>query len=339
MKSRSKFNHLIKSMYNVLEEKEKLPIAKDDSYRKRFNVEIMITHRCNLECKYCCTYPPCKEEPTFKEMKIILDKVHNQIDPDVIFLGGGEPLLREDLFDILNLIGDKYESIIDLFTNGTLLDNNKVKKLKKYQISHPLNLVVSLDSHIQEINDRIRGNYYKIVKGIQKLKRYDVDFAVAIVLTKQNAETILDTLEYFRKFFTKKIHIINLRPAGRSLKNFYELFLRPKEISKIWKRIFNYYHEIAGDIIIYHPFGEDGIEKCSAGRKRCTILPNGDVIPCDMATTFVLGNVYKNNLNEILDKRRIEELTKYPERLCFRNLKNLGYQWPFESKPIGIDIP
>lgn len=340
MRFTSVFKNFIAHMYYTSlspNKEEKLPIAKDDSYRKGFNIEVMVTHRCNLSCKYCCAYPPCKEEPNLDQMKIILKKIYEEINPDVIFLGGGEPLLRRDLFDIMEIIRE-YGPGVDLFSNGTLITNDVAKKLKEYQNKHELNFSVSLDSYLPEINDKTRGRYHEVIKGIQKLKKYDVDFAIAIVLSKQNANTILDTLEYFRKHFSKKIHIINLRPSGRALENFDELFLSPQEVSSIWKNIFNYLRQVNYDITLYHPFDEYGIEKCSAGKRRCTILPNGDIIPCDMATTFVIGNIYRNSLREVLSSKAIQELLKLncEERLCLRNLRKLGYSWPFEHKPVKL---
>ena len=111
-----------------------------------------ITNRCNLRCLHCYSSEQ-REELTTTDVYHVLDKL-STAGVGIIDFGGGEPLLRTDIFDILT-----YSKQVGIYTsistNGLLLDENCVKRLKTLGIDH---VCISLDGAKPETHDRIREN-------------------------------------------------------------------------------------------------------------------------------------------------------------------------------------
>jgi pyruvate-formate lyase-activating enzyme len=92
-------------------------------------IMIPITHRCNLECNFCFVPNKDREDMPIEQLKEIVDKF-----PDcTVCITGGEPTLREDLFDILRILKRNPKiRHISMATNGIkLAERDYVKALKK----------------------------------------------------------------------------------------------------------------------------------------------------------------------------------------------------------------
>ena len=114
-----------------------------------------LTKACNLVCKHCraeAINKPLSDELTTQEGKAILDDIISFSKP-IIILTGGEPLMREDILD-LAAYGTERGLRMVLATNGTLLDDNWVKELKKVGIKR---VSVSIDGASAESHDNFRG--------------------------------------------------------------------------------------------------------------------------------------------------------------------------------------
>lgn len=87
-------------------------------------VYIAITNRCNLNCIHCTAKSNINEIDTLslKEIYAIIDQICD-VNPRIINITGGEPLIRKDILQILNYIRNKYSGYIVLSTNGILITN------------------------------------------------------------------------------------------------------------------------------------------------------------------------------------------------------------------------
>lgn len=133
-------------------------------------IELQLTKRCNLQCSYCYAELEGLRESddlTFDKVKYALNELHS-MGTRVIRLLGGEPLIREDLGEIIRHIKSK-GMFIELSTNGTLLGRKagKLAELKLLDI-----LQVSIDGN-RESTDIVRGEgvYDKIIEGIVAAKK------------------------------------------------------------------------------------------------------------------------------------------------------------------------
>ena len=96
--------------------------VKDKFERPLISLRISITNRCNVKCFYCHHdgIVPENYEMTSNEMQRIV-KVAKEIGIEKIRLSGGEPLIREDIVDIVTKISSVGFRDISLTTNGVLL--------------------------------------------------------------------------------------------------------------------------------------------------------------------------------------------------------------------------
>lgn len=120
-----------------------------------------LTDRCNLRCVFCergtgrAAGAGLGCELSFSEICRILNELKNW-KVDKIFLGGGEPLVRQDIWSIFEYAASKKIAIWQVLTNGFILDSltEEQKSILKRAASI---LNISLDSSSPELHDRLRG--------------------------------------------------------------------------------------------------------------------------------------------------------------------------------------
>lgn len=84
-------------------------------------VNLVVTNRCDLSCWYCFFYSEAAGyvyEPTLEQIREMVRSIKKQGVSIAIQITGGEPLIREDLLDIIRLLRDEGVKHIQLNTNG-----------------------------------------------------------------------------------------------------------------------------------------------------------------------------------------------------------------------------
>lgn len=118
---------------------------------------IDITSKCNLRCKHCYNSEKYFKHKINELSDGELIELINELGKDgcdEINLLGGEPLLRNNILDILRT-AHKYNIFISLTTNGTLINRDKYETIFKENLVD--NLIFSLDGPNAIINDEVRG--------------------------------------------------------------------------------------------------------------------------------------------------------------------------------------
>ncbi|MBF0315056.1 MAG: radical SAM protein [Oligoflexia bacterium] len=146
-------------------------------------VSITTTNRCNLKCIYCYGQYYDRDTKDFSKeelLKLIMDL--KKMGTRLIHLEGGEPLIREDIGELIHFI-KKQNMICRMNSNGLLLPK-KVKELKEID-----SLCISLDGE-EFSNDKNRGpgTYKKIIHAIEVAKANGIPIATSSVLTGHNID-------------------------------------------------------------------------------------------------------------------------------------------------------
>jgi AdoMet-dependent heme synthase len=133
-----------------------------------YHVVWEVTTRCNLNCIHCyaSSVDSMKTELTTAEGKRFLDQVAAAGDVRMIVITGGEPLLRKDIFELVEYAGKLGLSII-FSTNGTLLTTDMAKDLDKLGV---VNFSISLDGFTGSCHEAIRrrpGCFQKALDGLK----------------------------------------------------------------------------------------------------------------------------------------------------------------------------
>ena len=182
--------------------------------RAPVNLTWEITLRCNLNCRHCLSDAgtPHAHELSTTECKAVIDHLarHKVFQ---INIGGGEPMVRPDFFEIMDYANEK-GIVACISTNGTLLDDDTCRHLAAMK---DIFLQVSLDGVDEESNDSIRGKgtYQRAVKGMRNLQRYQVPFSINTVLTRSSFSQ-LEALKSMAQRFDATLRVSRFRPSGRA---------------------------------------------------------------------------------------------------------------------------
>lgn len=162
--------------------------------RKPLIVFFLVTNRCNLKCKHCFPNSPHRniDDLPLKEILPLIDEM-KKMGTQRITLLGGEPLLREDIGEIIKYITNK-GILCDLITNGYFIEK-KIDALKRLD-----SICISLDG-AEDANDMIRGKgaYKKIIESIRAAQASGLSVRVSMILTPYNIDTFDEFIETAKK--------------------------------------------------------------------------------------------------------------------------------------------
>ena len=186
-------------------------------------ITIAPTYRCVCRCVHCGVNSPGREaletELTTEQIKHVIDQAKKLGVLQVTFTGG-EPLLREDLFE---MIRHAYHLglLTRINTSGLLLDREVVGKLKRAGLTQG---AVSIDDADPETHDRLRGvpgAYDRAVQGIRNLKDAGIPCQINTVAARRNVpEGLKKIIELGRNLGVLAVYIILPMAIGRWAKDY-----------------------------------------------------------------------------------------------------------------------
>lgn len=172
-----------------------------------------ITNNCNLSCKHCyANANQIRGKGLDSEKTISLIHQLKQSDVKFAILSGGEPLMREDIFDIaceLKNVGIKTY----LSTNGILVGEDNIDKIKE----HLDYIGISIDGEA-EIHDSFRGRkgaFEDSLRAIRLCLKNGLKVGVRFTLTENTRMSLPFIFELARKEGIPKIYISHLVHSGR----------------------------------------------------------------------------------------------------------------------------
>ncbi len=158
------------------------------------NVTFTITTRCNFKCQYCKMWNRNEKEMTLEEIISLIDEL-SMIGTKRLSFSGGEPLLREDIGEIINY-SKKKGLFLTINSNGFLVEEY-LNKIRKIDI-----MILSFDGP-PDIHDfqKYKGAYENLMRAIKILRKEGIRVGTTTTLTKNNIDQI--------DFILKKSHELN----------------------------------------------------------------------------------------------------------------------------------
>lgn len=281
---------------------------------------VNVTNRCNSSCKYCwisnSQLKTTTNELTTSEIKKILTKAPKI---GVAIITGGEPFLRDDLYEIVMSLRGRTRTIV-ITTNG--IETKKIKTLLN-RLNTPLNFQLvfafSIDGP-EEYHNQVKGNskaYQNMLNSYQEVKNTDqknIKTSFAFTYTASNQKYLRETISLLKKIVKPNSLTVTF-PRGA---------IPSSELSNLDTNTYlktcadiRRYNNISSLLKMGKTFGSliDWIKrrlivqiyknkpplpsiKCIAGKKVIEILPDGDVPICELRSE-ILGNLREHNYNLI----------------------------------------
>jgi AdoMet-dependent heme synthase len=279
------------------------------------------TRNCNLSCVHCraaATHGPYTGELDTHQGFKLLDEIA-EVGKPIIILTGGEPLLREDIFDLAKH-GDRLGLRMVMAPNGTLITPRVAEKMADSGIRR---ISASIDGATKAFHDKFRGvdgAFDAAIRGIAYVKAAGIEFQINTTITKSNLDQIPRILELAEGLGAAAHHIFLLVPTGRGKyivdqaidANEYEATLnwfydqREKTPLQLKATCAPHYYRILrqrakaeGKRISFQTHGLDAVTRgCLAGTGFCFISHTGVVQPCGY-TDVKCGDVTQSSFDEI----------------------------------------
>lgn len=165
-------------------------------------LQINLTTRCNLKCQICTTYKVpslIDQELTSTEIKQIVLQAAELGLKKIVF-SGGEPFLRNDIFEIISFLRENTKMEVIITTNGTLVDSLLAEKIIQAKINH---LQVSLDGATDKTHDLVRGDgaFAKTTEALRilnKIGKSSLALGLSFTVTRLNYKEMPSFLELGR---------------------------------------------------------------------------------------------------------------------------------------------
>lgn len=273
-----------------------ISVATDLPLAPPIRASLRVTARCNSDCSYC----PYRKSLSRERVDISLETLRNTIDSlaelgvKLLFLSGGEPLLRNDITDICAHAHNR-GMIVQLSTNGLLLTQSCALGLSDAGLRH---LIMSLDSLEVDIYASHRGvNNKRISETLDTLSYFaqlkpDNSSAVTFVVSQKNYRELPGFIHYIEAIGNGCIGV-NIQPFhdSRFTRN---PELRPNPDDELaWKEIMEqvvtlksegFHINVRDDYLrhipafIFHNAPQEG--PCMTGFMGIFITENLDAVPC-----------------------------------------------------------
>jgi len=250
------------------------------------------------------------------------------LTPEWVIVEGGEPLLRDDLFELLDLM-QRRQLDVHLITNGILLTSRLLTTLA----SLGTKVMISIDGATKATYEKIRGgaSFEKVIEQARNCVRKGLLEALNFTVMKANYTEIPGIFEIAKSIGVKQITVIGFKPCH----GYHEEVLTAEEYLEAIRLACEAARRTGVGLFFDEPFfwavvkeagliakmPESNAGILASSTTACIfgeylfIEPNGDVKPCSFAP-MVLGNVNEKRLDviwrEVLDSPFMRQI-KEPE--------------------------
>jgi len=280
-----------------------------------------ITRSCNLSCVHCraaAEFGHYHGELSLDEIKATIDDIVTISNP-IIILTGGEPLMRPDIWEIVDYAQEKGAMPV-IGTNATLITDEIAQKMADHKIPR---ISVSVDFPTAAEHDEFRqqpGCFDLTIEGIKIAKRHGIGVQINTTVTTRNADKIEQMHDLALELGVDAFHIFMLVPTGRGsellaeelppadyervLEWAYErqktspLHFKPTDAPHYY-RIIRQKAKAEGKKVTAEEYGLDAMTRgCLGGITFCFISHTGDIQPCGYFD-MQLGNVKEQPFSQI----------------------------------------
>jgi len=304
-----------------------------------------ITDRCNLSCAHCYNRSgpgrTTEGELTTAEALGVIDDLADMGVPLILF-SGGEPLMREDIWELARRAGDRGLKMA-LSTNGTLITPDIARRIRDCGIEYA---GISLDGALAKTHDRFRnspGAFEQTIRAFSACREAGLRCGVRVTLTKENCRELEALVDLALSLGASRFCLYWLVPTGRGIDSYTRLQLDRDEVTEALSLLYRKAKEIdpaamefltvdapQDAIHLLESMERDGSEDladarelleslkggCSAGTRVANIDAQGTVYPCQFARSpeFLVGNIRNRRFSELWSDGSNSVLARFREK-------------------------
>ena len=287
------------------------------------SVDLEITSRCNLRCRYCYYY----DNPAVEYRDLSTDEWLQFFDElgccavmDVT-LQGGEPFIRKDLPQLIEgIVRNRMRFAI--LSNGTLIDDAIAAFLA--DTGRCDSVQVSVDGSGPETHDACRGegSFIAAIQGIRTLQRHDVPVAVRVTIHHYNVHDLQATA----RLLLEELGLVTFSTnsagyLGSCRQNAGRVMLTTQDRQEAMETLLNLSKRYDGRIAAQagplaeaemwcemeearikdaSPFPDGGyLTACGCHNSKINVRADGVITPCSMLPHMELGRINNDSLMEI----------------------------------------
>ena len=251
-------------------------------------IYVEITNNCNLSCSFCNEVKRKREFISIDRFKILMNKLKGYTNY-LYFHLMGEPLLHPNINELIDIASNYFN--INITTNAYLLD-----RIKDNKNINQIN--ISLHSYNEKYNKTLDKYLNNIFDSCESLLKNNTIINYRLWTNTKYKDEILNKLNNY--------YNVNINGNTKIRDNVFIEF----DTEFIWPDLDNNYCNDNGS--------------CMGLRTHIGILVDGTVVPCCLDTNGIinLGNIYKDDLNVILNQTRVKNMknnfmnNKKVENLC-----------------------
>jgi AdoMet-dependent heme synthase len=292
-----------------------------------YHVVWEVTTRCNLNCIHCyaSSVDSTHAELTTAEGKRFLDQVAEAGDVRMIVITGGEPLLRKDIFELVEYAGKLGLSVI-FSTNGTLLTTDMAKDLDKLGV---VNFSISLDGFTESCHEAIRrrpGCFQKALDGLKAAAQTNACVQVNFTAMQENLAELPGVIDFAESLDVDIIMVFQAIPprqerGAHELDAEQQMYLM-KTIAEKQKKTRalimpvccpEYWPMLLDKKKGIRSIAGKAFSGCGAGSGFSYVRFDGDVWPCNFIPISA-GNVREKSFTEIWKNAPLLNEFRGPER-------------------------
>jgi SynChlorMet cassette radical SAM/SPASM protein ScmE len=300
------------------------------------SVEIHITNRCNLRCKYCSHFTSASDVQSdlSKEEWLKFFEELGRCAVMNVTLEGGEPFYREDLREIIQGIL-RNRMRFNILSNGTLITDDMAAFLAS---THRCNGVqVSIDGSVPLTHDVFRGqgSFQKAMEGIKTLQKHGLRVSVRVTIHRKNVRD----LEGIARLLLEEVGLPGFSTNAASFMGLCrhnteqvqltieERFLAMETLLKLSQKYNGRINASAGPLSEARVWiemakasqenrdqmpGRGYLTGCRGTMSKLAVRADGVMIPCSQISHIELGQINEDDLKEVWQNH--PELNRLRER-------------------------
>jgi uncharacterized protein len=301
-----------------------------------------VSSQCNYQCTYCVYADAAdlvdgvatnvmSEETAANLIRIAVDAPDAE-ELTFAFQGGEPTLAGKDFFyffvTLVSLLKKPHQSIVySMQTNGSNLDDEWCALLKEGDFLVGISLDGYKSMHDNHRKNQDEGTFETAMNAIKLLRKYEIDFNILTVITKDLADQAINLYDFYRRNGFEYIQLLPCLPKKHGVSD--PFALTPEAFAIFYVELFNQWCEDYSAGVYRSVTLFDNVIAMFSGvvPQQCGVLgfcspqfivdAEGSVTPCDyhVENETIIGNVNVNTVLQLLKNEMMENFLHEPKRM------------------------